>query len=941
MSHVAQTATATAAGVTFRAQTDAGGKLMRRLQRRFGVFSATLLLLAAMGACTGSELPFDRKDVAGGADAAPNPKGPVPLAVEVTAPVAPPDYRTNAVQVNAWNDKLKSGQDFNEVLIQSTVVQIPAKQSEQVRLEPNKLCFPIAGNEKLLDLKPGAPLIGAPAPAHLRKPGGSNNVLGFLRKVKEVKKENGEIVVVTEQAKLEDVIIGAAALTFPPGAEELNIGNEVDLKTIVKDLPPSFEEANPEAKPKSWVKKQSPLEIESKFGYGFLNEFKADLLQLQELLELAGLEAELDGSAYISAVADFFVGAILKINIGWTFPNPFPSLEYLYAGAGGKAELSLAAEIDATFTITKSLEPETEEEKKDPPDVKKKKQDKKKGNAKRKLTKNPVKKPSGGKATKPGGKAEKGSKFKFGKPKYYKGPFIYGIPTTFVFTLTGKCDFTLYGELKAKAVAKVAYDAMYAVEYKNGNWGTIEPKGFEKEFTWKVDKAEGGAEILCEIGPRIDWLFADVAGPFIEAKGMLKAGAKFESVCPDPGTIEQEVDASGKISAFVDIGIKATVGFSIDLFIWSEEFSADLIDQWWTLWQDSWPIGFGFGVCPTNCHDGVKDSYETDADCGGKSQGGACVPCEYGKECKTNADCNFGTKVTCQGGKCNNLNCVTNKQESYMTDVNCGGLCASAGYVCPLGKKCQLNADCESDNCDFGTCAAQKCDNGVRDWWETDVDCGGLYCKPCGHGQKCKFDKECPQDHVCRGQQATSSPAYNIGACVPASCDLDQWWSTNGWGKKAGMTDVMCGGVCARVMNTLPGDACHYGKDNLLIDKTCGLLTVKCLDGKVCEQDGDCLSSACFEGKCVTMLNTDGKQQYWETDVDCGGKNPYKCKIDKGCKASTDCEYSAPCVKATVGDGSVCSLCDKNGKLDGWETDVDCGGQCAGGKGDFELCKLG
>ncbi|MBI3178717.1 MAG: DUF1566 domain-containing protein, partial [Deltaproteobacteria bacterium] len=268
-------------------------------------------------------------------------------------------------------------------------------------------------------------------------------------------------------------------------------------------------------------------------------------------------------------------------------------------------------------------------------------------------------------------------------------------------------------------------------------------------------------------------------------------------------------------------------------------------------------------------------------------------------------------------------------------------LCASAGHVCAVGKKCKVHADCNSGNCDFGSCQPQKCDNGVRDWWESDVDCGGEYCGQCGDGKKCQQDKDCANSHVCRAQQSEASPGFNVGACVPASCDLDLWWNTNDWGKKATMTDVMCGGPCARVMTELPADGCHFGKNDLLSDKTCGLDTVKCAKGKQCEQDGDCKSNACYEGQCVEMANSDGKQQPWETDVDCGGKNPYKCKLDKGCKKSSDCEYNAPCTSALAGDSKVCSLCDKNGLLDGWEADVDCGAQCASGKGSFELCKLG
>ena len=902
----------------------AATRVQRRWLRR-GLFAWSFVCLAIATGCRGGGIDYIRPDAAAVGDTS-AVKAP-PLPVEVTAAVAPADYKTTPEQAKVWSEKMKSGQDFNEMLIRAEVVQAAPKQANQVRLEPGKLSFPIAGNENLLQLKPGAPFVGQPASVGQRRAGKSNNVLGFLRKVKEVKQENGEIVVITEPGHFEDVVVGSAALTFPPGAKELDIGNEVNVHDLIKELPPSFDDLKAD---RLYGTQRGALDVEGKFGYGFINEFSADLLQLQALLELAEVEAELNGTGNIAAVADVFVGAVFKATVEMTWDDILPHLSYLYAGAGGKAELSLTADIDATFTITKSLEPDAGEDDKT--------KEKKKGNAKKELTKKPVKKPTGGKASKPGGKAEGGgNNFTFGKPKYYEGPKIYGIPTTFVFTLTGKCDFTLYGELNAHAVAKVAYDAMYAVEYKDGNWGTIEPGGFDKKFEWKVAKAEGGAEVQCEIGPRIDWLFADVAGPFIVAKAMLHGGAKFENVCPDPGKIEQEIDATGKISAFLDVGLKATVGVSIDLFVWSTEYSVDLVEQWWTLWSDSWLINAGFGTCPTNCHDGKKDSYETGSDCGGQSVGGACVPCGFAELCNDNKDCAFGEKLTCQGGKCNNLNCQTGKVESYMSDVNCGGLC---GATCDLGKKCNGNADCMSDNCDpfSKQCAAQKCDNGIRDWWETDVDCGGLYCKPCEKGQGCSNDSQCVPNAGLTCQ--AGGWATTFGACVPAGCDIKQYFS-GAWAQKGDMTDVMCGGTCARVMESLSPENCTYGKDNLLVDKNCGIATLRCANGKQCAMDGDCLSNACFQGTCIDLQCSDGVQQPWETDVDCGGKCANKCKLDKGCKVAADCEYSMPCTKAVVGDGNVCSLCDKNGKLDGWETDVDCGAQCAQGKGDFDLCKLG
>jgi hypothetical protein len=64
-----------------------------------------------------------------------------------------------------------------------------------------------------------------------------------------------------------------------------------------------------------------------------------------------------------------------------------------------------------------------------------------------------------------------------------------------------------------------------------------------------------------------------------------------------------------------------------------------------------------------------------------------------------------------------------------------------------------------------------------------------------------------------------------------------------------------------------------------------------------------------------------------ETDTDCGAGCPH-CKQGMTCIVNTDCESNA-CVLG------VCTHC-ANGKKDGGETDIDCGGPecapCATGK---------
>ncbi|HEX8114906.1 MAG TPA: VCBS repeat-containing protein [Kofleriaceae bacterium] len=91
-------------------------------------------------------------------------------------------------------------------------------------------------------------------------------------------------------------------------------------------------------------------------------------------------------------------------------------------------------------------------------------------------------------------------------------------------------------------------------------------------------------------------------------------------------------------------------------------------------------------------------------------------------------------------------------------------------------------------------------------------------------------------------------------------------------------------------------------------------------------------------GGCVIYLNPLCNDQIVngdETGIDCGGSCPGKCEVGGGCRTDADCD-DAICM------GGVCTAkpCD-NGKQDGQETDVDCGGgggaglacrACAGGR---------
>ena len=96
-----------------------------------------------------------------------------------------------------------------------------------------------------------------------------------------------------------------------------------------------------------------------------------------------------------------------------------------------------------------------------------------------------------------------------------------------------------------------------------------------------------------------------------------------------------------------------------------------------------------------------------------------------------------------------------------------------------------------------------------------------------------------------------------------------------------------------------------------------------------CVDAGDCASGVCDPktSLCVAASCKDGKKNGTETDIDCGGGACSPCALGKVCSLGSDCAGG----KCT---GGKCAPTCTDGLLDGDETDVDCGGSCAA-KCDF------
>ena len=228
---------------------------------------------------------------------------------------------------------------------------------------------------------------------------------------------------------------------------------------------------------------------------------------------------------------------------------------------------------------------------------------------------------------------------------------------------------------------------------------------------------------------------------------------------------------------------------------------------------------------PAGCTNTVKDSAETDVDCGGP----VCAACAPGKACLVQTDCTPGY---CNAGVCKAPSCTDEVQDGNETDVDCGGTCTTK---CADGKHCAAGADCASTVCAAGLCVS--CSDGAKNGSETDVDCGGSCTTKCADGKACVNGADCT-NNACSG-----------GLCI--SCADAK--------KNGSETDVDCGGSC----------------------------TTKCADGKACVNGADCQNANCIGGVCVSC--TDGIKNGSETDVDCGGSCSQKCAFALACAADGDC----------------------------------------------------
>lgn len=150
------------------------------------------------------------------------------------------------------------------------------------------------------------------------------------------------------------------------------------------------------------------------------------------------------------------------------------------------------------------------------------------------------------------------------------------------------------------------------------------------------------------------------------------------------------------------------------------------------------------GICvsgpPTVCNDGNVCTTDACDGAGGCNFTNNAAPCSDGNACT------FGD--TCGGGVCSAGTPYTCNDGNPCTDDACDGSGACiitpiAGCGCPIEFECYSGPNCPGGYfCDSFGCCVPHCADGVHNFSESDVDCGGS-CPGCAAGMRCEQGFDC------------------------------------------------------------------------------------------------------------------------------------------------------------------------------------------------------
>lgn len=129
-------------------------------------------------------------------------------------------------------------------------------------------------------------------------------------------------------------------------------------------------------------------------------------------------------------------------------------------------------------------------------------------------------------------------------------------------------------------------------------------------------------------------------------------------------------------------------------------------------------------------------------------------------------DCDGSAANGCEvtGSTC--ASCGDGLKNGFETGIDCGG---GTCPKCASGQGCVSYTDCTSALCAAGVCAPPGCGDSLKDGLESDVDCGGATtCNRCVNGKTCSAGTDCASGYCSGGLCATATSCNQIHTATPA-----------------------------------------------------------------------------------------------------------------------------------------------------------------------------
>ncbi|MFZ4578070.1 MAG: hypothetical protein ACOYOB_06680 [Myxococcota bacterium] len=249
------------------------------------------------------------------------------------------------------------------------------------------------------------------------------------------------------------------------------------------------------------------------------------------------------------------------------------------------------------------------------------------------------------------------------------------------------------------------------------------------------------------------------------------------------------------------------------------------------------------------------------------------------------------------------------------------------GLACDDGDVCTAGDLCKDGQCVAGpdVCDCTK-NSDCAEFEDGDLCNGTLVCDTAVYPHKCKVDaptvKSCDPsaDTVCLKSQC--APATGLCSPKPAS-DLTLCTDGNACTKDDVCKTGQCIGstlVC-NDNNPCTNDSCDSGSGCIYANNSAA-----CDDGNACTFGDACSGGQCKAGPPPAC--NDGKQNGNETDIDCGGTGTCSLPACGTCGSNATCKGNGDCASLSCKLGHCQAPSCVDGLKNGDEEGVDCGGSC-------------